>query len=199
MTDMTNWNADDWHLLLSQYLDSRATHPNGLNTVALLIADSMDALRAPAATPLTVRPLEWEEGKGELDGQLVWSAGEPWLFWIVKNTDSPKYVWCENFNIEGFFPCSPVRGSFDTLDEAKAAAQEDYTKRILGALVSPCFDNTEVQAAAAEAIRTFCRSLGAASVQNLYGVERIYYSGINLNALAAAVALAVSRPHGGSK
>lgn len=45
MSDMKDWNADDWHHLLSQYLDNRATQPNGLATVALLIADVTDAYR----------------------------------------------------------------------------------------------------------------------------------------------------------
>lgn len=45
---------------------------------------------------------------------------------------------------------------------------------------------------AADAIRTFCRSLGSASVQiSSDGVERVYYSGISLDALSVAVALAL--------
>ncbi|MCP1937373.1 hypothetical protein J2R95_003168 [Bradyrhizobium japonicum] len=87
-----------------------------------------------SAATVQVRPLEWDEGKGELAGQLVWSSGDPWVFWIVKNPNE-KYIWCENFNIEGFCPCSPVRGSYDTLDEAKAAAQADYDERIRAAVI----------------------------------------------------------------
>src|SRR3569833_1306935 len=62
--------------------------------------------------------VEWEEGKGNFAGQFVWSSGNPWEFWIVKNPDDQGYVWCENFNIEGWCPASPVRGSFSTLDAA---------------------------------------------------------------------------------
>lgn len=83
-----------------------------------------------------VRHLEWQEGEGQLDGQKVWSSGDPWVFWIVKNPGS-KFIWCENFNIEGWCPASPVRGSFDSLDEAKAAAQTDFDQRVLAALVRP--------------------------------------------------------------
>lgn len=40
-----HWNADDWHLYLSQLLDARANFPNGLNTVALKISETMDEVR----------------------------------------------------------------------------------------------------------------------------------------------------------
>lgn len=86
--------------------------------------------------PGLVRPLEWREGDGQLEGQKVWSSGDPWVFWIVKNPGA-KFIWCENFNIEGWCPASPVRGSFETLSEAKAAAQADFDQRILAALVRP--------------------------------------------------------------
>lgn len=39
-----NWNADDWHLYLSQLVDTRANFPNGLNSVALKIAETVDGL-----------------------------------------------------------------------------------------------------------------------------------------------------------
>lgn len=47
---------------------------------------------------------------------------------------------------------------------------------------------------AKDAIRTFCRSLSPAAVQMSHGAERIYYSGISLDALAVAVSLALTRP-----
>jgi len=81
-----------------------------------------------------VKPLVWDYSAGERDGQHVWSSGEPWLFWIVKNPDNPKYVWCESLGYEGLVPASPVRGSFETLGEAKAAAQADFERRILSAI-----------------------------------------------------------------
>lgn len=91
---------------------------------------------APISKGVTVKvkALEWEQGEGNYDGQEVWSAGDPWLFWIVKNPDSPNYVWCETLNLEGFVPASPVRGSYPTLAEAKAAAQADFDARILSCL-----------------------------------------------------------------
>lgn len=46
------------------------------------------------------------------------------------------------------------------------------------------------------AIRTFCESLGQGSVVRSHGVERIYYSGISLDALTAAVMLALTGEHG---
>lgn len=42
------WNADEWHLFICQHCDNRATSPNGMNKVALKIADTMDALRLAA-------------------------------------------------------------------------------------------------------------------------------------------------------
>jgi hypothetical protein len=57
----------------------------------------------------------------------------------------------------------------------------------------------ETRQRAEDAVRTFCRSLGAAAVQMSHGEERIYYAGISLKALSVAVAMAVSRPDGNSK
>ncbi|WP_439399035.1 hypothetical protein ACRQ5Q_16850 [Bradyrhizobium sp. PMVTL-01] len=115
------------------------THGNDIAGNGMAALNALDralsgAQPRPSAATVQVRPLEWAEGKGELKGQLVWSSGDPWVFWIVKNLNE-KYIWCENFNIEGFCPCSPVRGSFDTLDEAKAAAQADYDERIRAAVI----------------------------------------------------------------
>ncbi|TIL54350.1 hypothetical protein [Mesorhizobium sp.] len=90
------------------------------------------ALTAPV--PVAVKGLEWIYGEGNHEGQQVWHAGDPWLFWIVKNTGSDKFVWCETLNMDGFVPASPVRGSFDTLEAAKAAAHADYEARIRSAL-----------------------------------------------------------------
>lgn len=58
---------------------------------------------------------------------------------------------------------------------------------------TPSIEDTRRKAE--EAIRTFCHSLGAAAVQMSHGEERIYYAGISLKALSAAVALAMTRPH----
>lgn len=49
----------------------------------------------------------------------------------------------------------------------------------------------------ADAIRTFCKSLSSEAVQMSHGVERIYYSGISLDALSAAAALALPVPVAG--
>lgn len=52
-----------------------------------------------------------------------------------------------------------------------------------------------VREIAAGAIRTFCQSLGTNAVQMSHGTERIYFAGISLDALACAVALALTRPN----
>lgn len=91
---------------------------------------------AAPGEPCAVKPLEWQESDGNISGQKVWSSGDPWVFWIVKDSHDADYVWCENFNIEGWCPASPVRGTFKSLDAAKAAAQADYEQRIRSALVT---------------------------------------------------------------
>lgn len=49
---------------------------------------------------------------------------------------------------------------------------------------------SEIRTQTADAIRTFCQSLGAGSVTiSSDGIERIYHSGISLDALSAAVAI----------
>lgn len=94
---------------------------------------------APTASPacdgeMAVKPLEWQETEGNYEGQTVWSPGNDiWPCWIVKNPGS-RYVWCEEIGIE-MVPASPIQGSYDTLDEAKAAAEVDYERRIRSALV----------------------------------------------------------------
>ena len=90
---------------------------------------------AGGAEPVTVKQLEWDHAKGNMPGQEVWSSGDPWMFWIVKNPDS-DFVWCESLGFEDMVPASPVRGSFKTLEAAKAAAQADYEARIRSALVA---------------------------------------------------------------
>jgi len=58
----------------------------------------------------------------------------------------------------------------------------------------------DIREKAEEAIRTFCYSLGAATVKTSSdGMDRIYYSGISLDALAAAVAMALTRPQSDGK
>lgn len=91
------------------------------------------ALEAQLAERVKVKPLEWIHAKGNLAGQEVWSSGDPWVFWIVKNPNE-RFVWCESFGLEDHIPASPVRGIFDTLADAKAAAQADFDRRIISAL-----------------------------------------------------------------
>jgi len=43
-------NADEWHLFLSEYLDNRATSPNGLTFMAVQIAEAIDAALATSGT-----------------------------------------------------------------------------------------------------------------------------------------------------
>ena len=42
-------NADEWHLFLCQYLDNRATNPNGLTFMAVQIAEAIEAERERCA------------------------------------------------------------------------------------------------------------------------------------------------------
>jgi hypothetical protein len=63
MAKIGKWNADEWHLFLCHYCDNRATFPNGLATVALLIADCMDALRTDVAQAQDDRPVEVWNGE----------------------------------------------------------------------------------------------------------------------------------------
>jgi hypothetical protein len=44
-------NADEWHLFLSERLDSRATSPNGLLFVAVQIAEAIDDAERRGTTP----------------------------------------------------------------------------------------------------------------------------------------------------
>jgi len=104
------------------------------STVLLYASPALSALPVDHPEVVGVKALRWEYGEGNYEGQQVWHAGDPWLFWIVKNADRDEFVWCETLNIDGFVPASPVRGSFATLDLAQAAAQQDYESRILSAL-----------------------------------------------------------------
>jgi len=143
--------ADKIDRVLTEYLNSTNSAIKECEARALreILWDNkagiVAGLRKSGVAPTPgVKPLEWKAGKGQIDGQFVWSSGDPWVFWIVKNPGE-KYIWCENFNIEGFCPASPVRGSFDTLEDAKGAAQDDYTKRILAALVQGPDTSTDRQ------------------------------------------------------
>lgn len=44
----TGSNADQWHLFLSEHLDSRAPSPHGLTFMAVQIAEALDDFRAAA-------------------------------------------------------------------------------------------------------------------------------------------------------
>lgn len=60
---------------------------------------------------------------------------------------------------------------------------------------NPPGDVRDIKSLAAEAIRTFCKSLGEGIVAiSTDGMERIYYSGLSLEALAAAVAMKLASP-----
>lgn len=73
---------------------------------------------------------------------------------------------------------------------ADERAKENVALR--AALAAPASER--VREKAANGIRTFCQSLGAGVVTMSAGVERIYYAGISLDALAVAVALAIAAP-----
>ena len=88
-------------------------------------------------TMMQVKKLEWEESSGNFDGQTFWSPkNDIWPCWIVKSPGDQAFVWCENLGAD-FLPASPVKGAFDTLEDAKIAAQADYEYRILSALIEP--------------------------------------------------------------
>jgi hypothetical protein len=60
---------------------------------------------------------------------------------------------------------------------------------------NPPGDVREIKMLAADAIRTFCKSLGEGTVAiSTDGMERIYYSGLSLDGLAAAVAMKLASP-----
>jgi hypothetical protein len=106
------------------------------NTIAQL-RHQLTKIQPAAVEGVVVKALEWVESEGVLLGQRVWSTGDPWLFWIVFNRDREDYIWCESLNIEGFLPASPVRGKYQNLEDAKAAAQADFEARILSCLSTP--------------------------------------------------------------
>lgn len=179
MTDMTNWNADDWHLLLSQYLDSRATHPNGLNTVALLIADSMDALRAPAATPPP--PVSFMEAMN-----IVERGFDTWK-------DKPHNArWYSR--IDG----TPIPNDLK-VNIAEAICYSSLTS----APASPCFDITEQTQETLKALSDWCEKaryeLGGIDGYDYRSGEEFGIRRVELQIEKVLHATAVSRPHGGSK
>jgi hypothetical protein len=54
-------NADEWHLFLTQYLDNRATSPNGLVFIAVQIAEAIDAERERCAQLFDSAALEYRD------------------------------------------------------------------------------------------------------------------------------------------
>lgn len=80
----------------------------------------------------------------------------------------------------------------DQLEKASLRASEMPAWMTRSEPLSPPAGNSGRREQIASAIRTFCNSLGAGSVQMSHGVERIYYAGISLDALSVAVELALS-------
>ena len=89
---------------------------------------ALDAADARAV----VKPLVWVQCEGNFNGQNVWCFDALKWMWIVQNNGG-QYIWCEDVT-PTWAPASPVRGSFDTLAAAKAAAQADYETRIMSAI-----------------------------------------------------------------
>ena len=89
---------------------------------------ALDAAEARAG----VKPLVWVQCEGNFNGQNVWCFDALKWMWIVQNNGG-QYIWCEDVT-PTWAPASPVRGSFDTLAAAQAAAQADYTARILSTI-----------------------------------------------------------------
>ena len=79
-----------------------------------------------------VKPLEWE-------GDGHWSCG-PDEGWMEEANTAFEYGYSVEFGTSGNFKVDStfgfVQDGFDTPDEAKAAAQADYERRILSALTA---------------------------------------------------------------
>jgi Lar family restriction alleviation protein len=84
--------------------------------------------------------------------------------------------------------CGDCNCNMDVCEDTPADAAVEWNTRAPAQSAPP----QEMQRKAAEAIRTFCRSLSPAALQMSHGVERIYHSGISVDALACAVVLALS-------
>ena len=86
--------------------------------------------KALASTTPLVKPLQWEEGSEPLHPEF-WTAES--LFgelYALSDYDAPKVYRYGTDEINGFGSDE----TFQTLEEAKAAAQADYESRILSAL-----------------------------------------------------------------
>lgn len=115
------------------YLETVAA-PQGVSELADRLQSAVEFIRAAA------KPLEWEENKGNYDGQVVWwPVANIWPCWIVKNPDSDNYTWCEEIGID-LIPASPVKGTYSTLEAAQAAVQADCERRLLS-ILSPYFSD----------------------------------------------------------
>lgn len=82
---------------------------------------------------ITVKALKWAEFQVKHDyGVGVCEANTPfrdhYSIWdCEENSNFKSGLWQRYY-------CRELSGSFDTLDEAKAAAQADYAKRVLSAI-----------------------------------------------------------------
>jgi acyl-CoA dehydrogenase len=97
-----------------------------------------------------VKPLEWE-------GDGHWSCG-PDEGWMEEANTAFEYGYSVEFGTSGNFKVDStfgfVQDGFDTPDEAKAAAQADYERRILSALTA---DPRAMVAAALERAAVYAR------------------------------------------
>lgn len=79
---------------------------------------------------VTVKALEWNGGIELADGQKVWAA-------IAEGMEFTYSIWGGGAEDDGRFFCAKVLPQhFDSLDEAKAAVQQNYDERILSAIDS---------------------------------------------------------------
>ena len=91
------------------------------------INDGVEYIRADLSRP-KVKPLEWDD----------WS--EPHKYWYYSETSFGRYSIRQAFFQESCFVVvtpTELRISENTLEDAKAAAQADYERRILAALEVP--------------------------------------------------------------
>ena len=103
---------------------------HGLNAPEQVIYAAARAALAAAEVKPRVKPLVWEPQEGEHHCARAFD-----LFWVVIASKSTPLFWIARSPSEqlknhlgGF--------KFDTVEDAKAAAQQDYASRILSALTT---------------------------------------------------------------
>lgn len=94
-----------------------------------------ERFREPWQEPWTVKPLKWAEWAVKHNfGRGVCEASTPFNYYYeIQDCVEAEFVKTGEWQR---FYCPNLSRSFDTLDEAKAAAQADFEQRIRGAILS---------------------------------------------------------------